>query len=413
METREATAVTDDIFPGYEEALALEWTLSTEELCFVLKEIKGDQQLLYFTAQLKSLENTGDFIDHNKKLPDHVINYLTQQLGITSTTVVPVSRKTQAVYFQKIKNYLGYHYYADAVSPLLKNYIVEEMEKELLSTTILQSKTCEWLKANKIMRPAPTILERMIASYRKEAFSSLHTKIANKLTTEQKSKMLLMLKRQPSFFSELNYYKKSPPEPTASKIDTLLKRFNVLKDLGITDIDFSDISEAVFNKMELLGRTYDAYALSRIKGTDKKVALLLCVLMSAAQRILDDILDMNENLLLKKERLSRNKFNQALKKINSKAKKGLKLLIKTTKQWLEHNDPENTTLSDFQESLDTKKIQEAVAACEQLSDYQSLGYYKILEGKYSDLRKYMMSFFELDFKGAVGTESIFKAITLL
>ena len=47
-----------------------------------------------------------------------------------------------------------------------------------------------------------------------------------------------MLKRQPNLLSQANYYKKSPPEPTAQKINTFILRFKELNELGITTIDF-------------------------------------------------------------------------------------------------------------------------------------------------------------------------------
>jgi hypothetical protein len=163
----------------------------------------------------------------------------------------------------------------------------------------------------------------------------------------------------------------------------------------------------------VLGSTYDANALSSVRSNDKKLALLLCVLFAASQRLLDHILSMNNNLLLKKERLSRNKFQKNLKGISRQSKNSLKCLVKTTKAWLHHSDPENTTLFDFQNSINKEQILDAVSTCEKLSNYQSKGYYQILEGKYNDLRKYMVEFFDLNFKGAVGTESIFKAIHIL
>ena len=46
-----------------------------------------------------------------------------------------------------------------------------------------------------------------------------------------------------------------------------------------------------------------------------------------------------------------------------------------------------------------KEIRDSMATCEELNTYQSTGYYKILENKYNDLRKYTVNLFDLDFKG--------------
>src|SRR5439155_23012039 len=106
----------------------------------------------------------------------------------------------------------------------------------------LIEKARDFLKTHKIIRPAATVFDRLIASYHKESLNLLYENLANKLTSDQKSKILAMLKRQPNLFSQENYYKKSPPEPSQLKINTFIRRFNELKEAGITEIEFSDIT---------------------------------------------------------------------------------------------------------------------------------------------------------------------------
>ncbi|MBX3710225.1 MAG: Tn3 family transposase [Gammaproteobacteria bacterium] len=63
--------------------------------------------------------------------------------------------------------------------------------------------------------------------------------------------------------------------------------------------------------------------------------------------------------------------------------------------------------------MDGKILNDSITACEQLSIYQTSGFYRTLENKYNDLRKYMPHLFELEFKGAAGTKSILKSIEIL
>lgn len=355
MEKHDITEVTilDDL--SYTEALALEWTLSIDDINFILESVKGEKQLLYFAAQLKSLRNTGSFLNQEDFLSDKIITYLCKQLDIGINSLEAISRNTIGIYRQKIKDYLKYQDYTELTTKSLKEYLLQEMEKELYSIDVLKLKTHTWLKKHKIVRPSSITLDRMLASYRKENLDILYAKLANKLTIEQKSKLLSMLSCRPNLYSQVNYYKKSPSEPTSSKINTFICRFKELKELGITRLDFSDIAKAIFNKLVLLGKTYDSNALNQINSNDKKTALLLCSLVDASQIILDHILDMNDKLLAKKERISRNKFDKTLKSYNTQAKKGLHLLVETTKAWLSHEEPENITLLEFQKTINQKK----------------------------------------------------------
>jgi uncharacterized protein DUF4158 len=97
-----------DDLPSYEEELALDWTLSTDDIRFIAQSVKGDQQILYFAVKLKSLKNTGDFLSIHA-LPEKILYYLSKQLSIPPSSLITVSRNSEAQYHRKIKSYLGYH----------------------------------------------------------------------------------------------------------------------------------------------------------------------------------------------------------------------------------------------------------------------------------------------------------------
>jgi hypothetical protein len=204
---------------NYKKELALEWTLSVEEIRFVLKAAKGDQQILCFAAELKSLQNTGAFLEHNNPLSDGIISYLRKQLDIDPITkFIPTSRNTQSVYYQKIKHYLEYHDYAEALSQPLQNLVRHEVEHASFSIDSLKLTVYHWLKINKIIRPEPSVINRLVASYRKNSLDYLYAKLANKLSSYQKESVLLVLKRQPHLLSELHYCELQPPEGGGFKI---------------------------------------------------------------------------------------------------------------------------------------------------------------------------------------------------
>lgn len=406
-------SVSIDELPLFDKELALTWTLSLDDIRFISQSTKGHQQALYFAAMLTSLRNSGNFVNTEAELSDKIIHYLCSQLGIEPITLTLASKNSQTIYKQRIKEHLKYVDYDGKHAEALKKYILVELQKELFSPQVLAIKAIDYLKHHKILRPSPSVLNRAMASYRQEAIIALYDKLANKLTAEQKENMLKMLVKQPNLMSQANYYKKSPPDPTAALMNLFIERFNELNNLGVTDVSFADVSESVFNQCELLGRTYDANALNQLKPENKKVALLLCMLVSAAQSLLDHILDMNDKLLAKKERVAKNAYNLALKKLNKQAEKGVRFLVKTTKQWWHHGDPENTSLLDFKKTISPKEMEASLTACDQLNTYQTSGYYEILERKYSDLRKYTVHLFKLDFKGAPGTETLLKSIQIL
>lgn len=412
----ETQSISISDLPLYSESLAINWALSSEEIRFILDSVKGDSQILYFSVQLKFLKNSGFFIDLDNKMnqvDEKILLFLSKQIGTDSSCLSPISKNSQTSYRKKIKSFLGYTEFKESHVDLLKEFILHEMQTDLYSKTILQEKAHDFLKLKKIIRPGESVLSRIIASYQKESLTMLYEKISNKMSDIQQEGLLSLLRKQPNLLSSVNYYKKSPPEPSALKINLFISRFNELKKLGVPEIEFSDVTQAIFEKLETLGKTYDSNAISNISEKNKKITLLICTLSSASKNILDHILDMNSKLLSKKERISKNLYENQLKKMQLLAKNGLQFILSTTKRLREHHNPKNTTLFDFIDTVSGKKLDDAVLACEQLSSYQSNGFYHVLESKYHDLRKYMPNLLELDFKGARGTESILQSIEIL
>ena len=76
---KEESRISINDLPSYSESLALDWTLSADETQFILNSAKGENQILHFAAQLKSLQNLGVFIDldndKNKPSKKFLISY--------------------------------------------------------------------------------------------------------------------------------------------------------------------------------------------------------------------------------------------------------------------------------------------------------------------------------------------------
>ena len=100
-------SVSIDELPSFDKELALKWTLSLDDIHFILQSAKGDQQALYFSALLTSLRNNGDFINAEDGLSDKIIHFLCSQLSIAPITLTLASKNSQTTYKRKIKEHLS------------------------------------------------------------------------------------------------------------------------------------------------------------------------------------------------------------------------------------------------------------------------------------------------------------------
>ena len=173
MEIIEASSLSLEATPSYEEELELGWTLSLDDIQFIVQTAKGDQQIIYFAILLTSLRNTGDFFNSHQ-LSHKTLDYLSKQLDVSPTGSIKVSTKSELLYQKKIKEYLNFRDFSTHEETLLKEYIHEEMQKELFSVDSLKKKIDVFLKSKKIIRPAPTLLDRLMSTYRKIALDHLY-----------------------------------------------------------------------------------------------------------------------------------------------------------------------------------------------------------------------------------------------
>jgi TnpA family transposase len=403
-----------------EGQLLIEWSLSEIDIETIFSNCNGEQQCLCFALQLCTLRNTGQFLKDYQSVSHNITAYLATQLELnpdisfSETINEKINEKTEYKYQEKIRDYLNYSLFNEPAQQKLQEWTTKTLSKSILSHKELFQKAIKFLKKEKIIRPSKIQLGRFISSEKQKNVTSIYNQISSQLTEKQKEFMAQLIQVDKDMtYSKLNYYKRSPPDPKASDILDFIHRFEQLEEADITKLKIQNISPKIIEQLAKLTRCYEARALRRIQPEEKRHALLACFLTETSKTLLDHIIEMNEAMLQKKEQKSRCAFNKDFKRLRKKAKKSLQIVLSASRKMLNHSNPDETTLTDFYQIIGKEKTESALTACEELYEYEQNGFYDILEGKYTDLRKYTSRFFELDFLCAKGSESLYQGIQLM
>lgn len=394
-----------------DEEMARDWTLSESDLKQISTVISSYR--LYFSIQLCAIRIQGGFLAVTSELSPRIINYLGSQIGLPLTFVCnePARRATRSKQHGQILTYLGFKKYERETNIVLKNWIIEKAEQGLLPKDIL-SLAEEFLALRKVVLPSRKILERKINSLCSKVHSRIFGNIYEQMPPPLKrslNEILVAEDNQVSFFSLL---KESPPAAKISSLKTYLERYKKLEKITLEQFDLSSFNSSFTNYLFGLAKYYNAADLKRF-NKQKRLSLLICFLLEARKKLLDNIIKMHDQFMIDLSRRTRNRYEKKHKQLRRKNKRAVDILLKTSDILLNWQTDSPLRREDVFEIVDEDKLRESVGDLYEFKYLSEKGYADILISHYPSLRKYFSDFLNLPFEAEAGSEELIKAIEIV
>jgi hypothetical protein len=151
------------------EDLVVDFTLSDRDQVQVRRQ-RGSANRLGFAPQLCTLRYLGFVPDPLRPVPPAVIAHLARQLGTTPDSLAAYGDRphTRTDHLQEVTAYLGFRKARPGDLKALEAWLVERALEHDRPTLLLQL-ACEKLRIDKIVRPGPTRLERLVVAVRQAA----------------------------------------------------------------------------------------------------------------------------------------------------------------------------------------------------------------------------------------------------
>lgn len=397
-----------------DEDLAIDWTLTEKDTRFILNNTRGQETTLRFAMQFCTLRKSGKFIEEYNQLPLKVVNYLAIQLEVEPILFLSelVLQETELKYQEIIGNYLGYQAFTEETQAMIEDWATKLLRSDFIAKEELNKKAKAYLKLQRIVLPAPSRLGRHIASAIKRSRETIYSHVSDRLTEEQKAGLEKLIEKKRDGRS-LAEYKIPPPEPTAAIMKTFIERYQYLEEIHLDAINLEAVAPEIIENFSKLSSCHSIHELRKISPVCKRHALLSCFIYEASKKLLDDIINMNQNLLVKVMRESKNTYESKLKNLRKKAKEGLETTVSFVDNLFAYSDPESTSIKQAFEDAGVEKIRAALKKTKEVAVYERDGLGKILNAKYTNLRKFTPSFFDLDFAAATGSEPLLDAINIV
>ena len=394
-----------------EDELARHWSLTPSDLAEIA-QCRGADHCRRFAVQLCMLRAHGRFLDDYRHAPIKIVNHLSRQLGLVPVLFLdrPGRAQTEREQSLRIRRYLGIRGFdhqaaADLREWLRQGAIEGRAAAELLAPA--EDKLREW----RVMLPATSTLERLVAAEVTHATTDLYEMVTTRLPPTLRAAIDLLVEvPEGDARSSLFRLKDYPKSANAAVIKGDIVRLRLIEELLGNGIGLDDLDPRIVRQLGQLGRSYDAGDLRRF-AKPKRDALVACTLVEARKALLDQIVEMNDLFLTGMNRRSRTAVETRRKSLRRRARDGLHRVLGAVDALVAAEGTQ--TVTALREALDTPALIEAAIACRTYERLEARGHLDAMLARYSTLRQYLSAFLALPFQAAAGSETLLRAIEIL
>lgn len=379
-----------------------------------VRRCRGDDNRRRFALQLCTLRTYGRFLDPAPSVPLTILTHLNRQLELPPVLFLSGSEReaTDSEHQDRIRHYLGYH----AFDTPWQEQVARWLEVQAMDTTlptVLLHRAEHQLRSWRVVLPAVSTLERLVASSIARAQHEIFVQIADTLPPAvcQALDELLMVAPDDSR-SPLFRLKEYPPAASAAVILTYISLYQLARDVVAGQINLSRQPAQLVQQLARVAKRYDVQALKRFAPA-KRHALLACFLVETEKTLLDQLVELHDQYMTTMTRRARHAFEERHRQFRRRAKEGVDVVLGAMDIVLAPDYHSDEVRPQIYRRLGVQRLQEAVDNCREFQRLEERGYLDELCARYSTLRRYLPTFLTLPFAAATGSDALMTAITLL
>jgi TnpA family transposase len=368
------------------------FTLSNKDLTLVKKR-SGDHNLLGFALQLGTLRYLSFIPDNFPKLPLQVIEYVAQQLKVSSDAITDYGERSQTrtSQLQEIQDYLGFRKPNKTDYQQLEIWLLEramEHDRPLVLFQLLIKK----LEIAKIIRPGLTILERMVATARNEAWTETALRL-QPILTEKCSQFLdsLLFVETEKQHTPLAWLRTGAVSNSPRAIKNALAKLDFLNQQNVKDWDVSVLNPNRLKFLAKLGKKSPTQALSRTPEA-RRYSILIAFCSQIYTEIIDETIDLYISTLGNTYTRSKKDRDLFQRRIAQSLNQKIKLLNKIGQVILDEEIQDQQLRGKIYDQVTPEELSTAMAECKSLIRPHADDYFDFFALRYSYLRQFVPTF---------------------
>ncbi len=365
--------------------------LSDQELT-ILKQLRAEYNRLGFALQLCCLRYLG-FFPEELQLPDHVINYVAQQLHLVPELLFFYGKRssTQREHQRKIQAFLGYRRASSTDLLDLEQWLVER-GLEHNQPLLLFHMACEYLKQQKIIRIGTTILAKMVATARTQANELIYQSLQNLLTPKQTIWLDSLLEVEPNEKrTRLSWLQRTPTGNNPQQILEALDKISFLQQNQVKTWNLSQLNPNRINYLAKIGARATNQYLQRASEI-RRYPILICFLKQSLYNFTDDLIEMVDQRLWELYNQAKHNFNQDRLLATQTIDQKLKTLQNIGDILLDPNIKDHSVRAKTFESIAPHELKVSLEETQQLIRPENDAYVDYFGKSYNRVRRFSSKF---------------------
>ena len=264
-----------------------------------IAQCRGDPQRLGFAYQLGFVRVFQRFpVQQPLEICEELLSFIALQTGIDGDRLSDYASWQQGVsrHQIRIQEYLGLRSFDPDQARGLEQFLYEESCR-LEQTAALLARAREYLKQERTVFPAESVLRRIIGEQRKKAGEAIAARVAEELPPEVGETLDKLLEvKAGETVSGLQGIKKNPAKPSPAAMRLLAERLTLIEATGVLGMDLQWLNRNYQRALFRYVRNCSAHRLRDLALPRRRTALV-CFLRQSYRDGVDQAVDMFDKLL--------------------------------------------------------------------------------------------------------------------
>jgi TnpA family transposase len=273
------------------------FTLSDRDLTQVRRQ-RGNSNRLGFAMQLCTLRYLGFVPEPLRSAPPAVIAHLALQLGIAPESLEAYGDRphTRTDDFQEVVAYLGFRKARAADVRNLRAWLVARALEHDRPTFLLQL-ACDKLRTDKVVRPGPTSLERLVVAAQQEAQRETFRLLGPLLTGTGKALLDGLLVPDPvRGGTPLAWLRRAAFSNSPKAILGCIEKIDFLRQAGVDRWSLDGLNPNRLKRLAQVARRASGQALQRMPE-ERRYPTLVAFLHQSLSDVTDETIDLFDRCL--------------------------------------------------------------------------------------------------------------------
>lgn len=243
--------------------------------------------------------------------PENVRWYVSEQVGVAAEVLdsYPEREQTRTDHLRRIYEYLGFSRATEGDLEELSRWLTERALEHDQPTLLLRL-AADRLRAEKIVRPGLSRLERMVAEARERAGDETYRAVSSLLGDYLVERLDgLLVPESSRTLTDLSWLKQGATSNSPPAIAAQLKKLRYLRRMGADEWDLSAVNPNRLKALAGVGRRYTAQPLQRQDG-QRRYPILLSFLREAHTETTDEIVDLFDRCLMQADARARRELEE-------------------------------------------------------------------------------------------------------